>query len=62
MANFAVLEDNLIINTIVADSKEIAESVTNKTCIEYFDEIAETGGTYINGVFNRAPRPEVIFE
>ncbi len=38
MPNFAVIENNLVINVIIADSKEIAESLTNKECIEYPDE------------------------
>lgn len=35
MKNFAVLDNNTVVNTIVADTKEIAEQVTNATCIEY---------------------------
>ena len=49
--NFAVLDGINIINTIVADSKKIAEEVTGKTCIEFTTEHAETGGTYIDGIF-----------
>ena len=47
MANFAVLIDNVVSNIIVADSKEIAEEVTTRTCIEYTDENpAGIGWTY----------------
>lgn len=47
MANFAVLNENHVINTIVADSKEIAEAVTNFTCVEYTKENpAGIGWTY----------------
>ena len=35
MANYAVIKDGTVNNTIVADSKEIAESVTGLTCIEF---------------------------
>jgi hypothetical protein len=35
--NFAVIENNTVINLIVADSKEIAEQITGLTCIEYAD-------------------------
>jgi hypothetical protein len=35
MANYAVIQNNKVVNVIVADSKEIAEEVTNLTCIEY---------------------------
>ena len=38
MATYAVIEDGTIINVIVADSQEIAEDVTQKTCIEYTEE------------------------
>jgi hypothetical protein len=36
MKNFAVIDsDNTIINLIIAESIEIAEGLTGKTCIEY---------------------------
>jgi len=38
MADFAVLSGNLVVNVIVADTIEIAEAVTNATCIEYTSE------------------------
>lgn len=39
MKNFAVLDDNnKVLNIIVAESKEVAEDVIKKTCIEYNDE------------------------
>lgn len=37
MSKFAVLRGSLVENIIVADSKEIAEEVTNTTCIEFDD-------------------------
>lgn len=37
MANFAVIENGIVLNTILADSKAIAEEVTGKTCVEYTD-------------------------
>ena len=51
MTNFAIIEDNKVINVIVADSAEIAAEVTNK-------EILETTGepwidwTRTNGVWS----------
>lgn len=52
MANFAVLDGINVINIIVAESKEIAEEVTGKTCIEYTNEnIAGVGFNYIDGQF-----------
>jgi hypothetical protein len=35
MKNFAVLDNDIVVNTIVADTKEVAEQITNATCIEY---------------------------
>lgn len=61
MTNFAVIENNNILNTIVADSKAIAEQVTGKTCIEYTVEPAEPGGTYVNNKFiKRQPYPSWV--
>lgn len=52
MANYAVLDGINVLNTIVADSKEIAEEVTGKTCILFTEnEKAQSGGTYENGTF-----------
>jgi predicted P-loop ATPase/GTPase len=38
MAIYAVIEENTVTNVIVADSKEIAEEVTQKVCIEQTEE------------------------
>jgi hypothetical protein len=38
MANYAVIENNKVINVIIADSKEIAEQVTGLTCVEITEE------------------------
>lgn len=35
MATYAVIENGTVINVIVADSKEIAEQVTEKECLEF---------------------------
>jgi hypothetical protein len=51
MLNFAVIEGENILNTIVAESKEIAEQVTGKQCVEFTTELAEPGGTYVNEIF-----------
>jgi hypothetical protein len=45
MANYAVIENNEVINVIVADNKEIAEEVTGLTCIDVTD-----GWDYDNGI------------
>jgi hypothetical protein len=52
MATFAVINDNIVENIIVADTEEIAEQITNKICIEYTEENpANIGWTYTNGAF-----------
>ena len=38
MANFAVIDGDKVLNTIVANSKTVAEEVTGKTCIEFTPE------------------------
>lgn len=57
MANYAVIENNIVTNVIVADSKEIAEEVIGLTCVEYTDKNpAGIGWTY-NGSTFTAPEP-----
>jgi hypothetical protein len=34
MANYAVIKDGIVDNVIVADTKEIAETVTGLACVE----------------------------
>jgi hypothetical protein len=47
MHNYAVIENGIVTNIIVADTKEIAEQVTGSTCVEYTDENpAGIGYTY----------------
>jgi hypothetical protein len=59
--NFAIIEDGIVVNTIIADSKAIAEEVTGLTCIEYTTEPAEPGGTYSDGAFiARKPYPSWV--
>jgi hypothetical protein len=53
--NFAVIENNLVKNIIVAESKAIAEEVTGKTCIEYTDENPAGIGWAYDGVNFIAP-------
>jgi hypothetical protein len=47
MLYFAVIENDKVTNRIIADSLEIAESVTGKTCIEFTDiHTGNIGDTY----------------
>jgi hypothetical protein len=58
MATFAVIENNVVVNTISAESLEVAQEVTNNaTCVEYF--MVESGWTYADGKFT-APVVEEI--
>lgn len=59
MANYAVIENGIVTNTIVADTKEIAEEVTSLTCVEYTEENpAGIGWTY-NGTTFEQPTPTI---
>jgi hypothetical protein len=61
MPNFAIVENGIVTNTILADSKAIAEEVTGKTCVAYTTEPAEIGGTYVNKKFiKRKPYPSWV--
>jgi hypothetical protein len=60
MPNYAVIENNKVLNVIIADSKEIAEQVTGMTCVESLPENpAVIGLGYTDGVFEQ-PKPSVI--
>lgn len=61
MPNFAIYKDNVILNVIVAESKEIAEEVTGANAIE------TTGNpwidwTLVDGVWTAPPQPQPIEE
>jgi hypothetical protein len=52
MATFAVINNGVVQNCIVADSLAIAEAVTGFVCIEYTAEnVAEIGYLYENETF-----------
>jgi len=55
--DYAVIENNKVINVIVADSKEIAEEVTGLTCIDTTD-----GWDYNNGIDSGDFFPALITE
>ena len=57
MKIFAVVEDTLVVNKIVCESKELAESVTGLLCVEIESSlVCEVGASYINDEFI-APSP-----
>jgi hypothetical protein len=57
MPKFAVVEEesNIVVNVIIADSKEIAEDITKKTCINIDTQYANIGNLYIDGTFIKDP-------
>jgi hypothetical protein len=56
---FVIIKDEIVENIIVAESKEIAEEVTGKTCVEYDDANPAHIGLGFNGtVFEQPPIPE----
>lgn len=59
MANFAIIEDGKVTNTILADSKAIAEEVTGKTCVEYTDANPACIGLGYDGTTFEQPAPIV---
>ena len=60
MANFAVIEDGKVTNTILADSKAIAEEVTGKTCVEYTNNNPACIGLGYDGTTFEQPAPTEI--
>jgi hypothetical protein len=57
MFTYAIIENNIVTNVIVADTLEIAQEVTGKTCVEYNeDNPAGIGWTYDGEKFV-APEP-----
>jgi hypothetical protein len=58
--NFAVIKNNKVENTIIADSKSIAEQVTGFQCVEYTDNNpAHIGLGYSNGTFEQPVADEI---
>jgi hypothetical protein len=54
MPIFAIIEEGTVTNIIVAETKEIAESVTGKICIESKDgNIAHIGLSYDGTLFEQ---------
>ena len=63
MKNYAVIENGLVVNVIVASSLDIAENVTNSNCIFVTDATGapHIGLGYSEGIFEQ-PAIEVIEE
>jgi hypothetical protein len=56
---FAVIENNIVTNLLVADSKEIAEDITGLTCVEYTDANPPYIGLGYDGVTFEQPQPSL---
>lgn len=52
MANYAVIDNGTVVNTIVADSLEVAQELTGLTCLEYTDESPLGIGWYWDNATN----------
>ena len=57
MANFAVLNGNVVINVVVADSKENAELATSMICVEYDEKLPAGIGMIYDGTGFIARQP-----
>jgi hypothetical protein len=59
MTIFAIVKDNVVVNKIIADSKELAEDLTGLLCVEIESPlVCETGSLYRNNEFtDPAPYP-----
>ena len=57
MAKYAVIHNNSVSNVIVCDTKEIAEQLTNTTCVEYTEENPAIIGSLYNAETNTFTHP-----
>ena len=57
--SFAVIEDNVVVNIILAETKQMAETATGKTCVEYTDSNPAVIGLGYDGT--TFEQPEVVF-
>lgn len=57
MANWAIINNNVVINIIVADTKEIAEQATQATAIEYDANRPVARDWYLENGIWYAPKP-----
>jgi hypothetical protein len=59
MKKFAVVQNSIVTNILIAESQEIAEQVTGQTCVEYTDSNpAVRGLSYNNETFEQPIIPE----
>jgi hypothetical protein len=58
MLTFAVIEEGIVTNLIVAETKELAESVTGQTCVESTEYNTAHIGLAYDGVMFEQPSIE----
>ena len=64
MTTYAVIKNDLVVNKIIAESKEIAEAVTGLSCVETENpELVEIDSSYLNGQFvGKSPYPSWTYD
>ena len=60
MTKYAVINENVVVNLILADSVEIAEQVTGHTCIECTDLLNPNIGYLWNGDSFTVPETPIV--
>lgn len=60
MAGYAVIENNVVVNVIEAESQEVAEQVTGKTCIEQTHENPLSIDWYWNEQYSKYIPPSIF--
>lgn len=61
MTVYAVIDNNKVVNTIVADSLEIAQELTKLQCVDITNVIAGIDWDYVDGNFiDNRPKPEPV--
>lgn len=60
MPKYLVIENEKAVNSIIADSVEIANELTGRVCVKVEHEIGQPdiGWSYINNEFIAPPKPE----
>ena len=63
MATFAVIENGLVVNNILADTKQVAEEITGLLCIENANGIGGIGDTWNGSNFIKPViDPEILYK
>ena len=59
MKTFAIIENGVVVNCIVANDLQTAESFSSEeqTCIEFVD--VDRGDRYVDGNIIKTPKPEL---